>query len=148
MQDRARKKGRGLAIENGKFFVRIARKIGWDSAPTKEELMALPAKYGWKLKRKTLRGQKAAWRGAGDAPLWLEVERRIKARGTFAKGWRFMRFEASGTRIRIWIQNTVGYADTINERDNTAPKAAVYVAKVFQRKLTSLAKELTDGFGK
>jgi hypothetical protein len=111
--------------------------------------MGLVAKYGWKLKRKTLKGQKRYWKGAGDAPLWLEVERRIRARGTFARAWRFRNFEdAGGSRIRIWIQNTVTYAKEINDRDNTAPKAAVYIAKRFQRDLSRLATKLSSTFGK
>jgi hypothetical protein len=148
MRQRAKKDGTGLAWKNARFFVRLSKKIGWDSAPSKDELYGLVGKYGWRLKRKKLTGQKRFWKGAGDAPLWLEVERRVKARGTYAKAWRFRNFEDYGGRIRIWIHNTVKYAGEINERDNTAPRAANYISKRFQDALQRTARNLSNSFGK
>jgi len=153
MRKDARAQGKPLAMQNANFFVRMAKKIAKeDSTPTVQE-MESKRSLGFRLKIKdpritTVQG----WykRSLKDRKQIIdeEIARRIRARGTFAKGWRFWKFEDSGDVIRIWVKNSVGYAEKINERDHTGEKAAVFVAKLFQRKLNSLSDKLTRNFGK
>ncbi len=139
MGERATARGTTLAYSKGKFFVRMARKIGWDSAPSVAELQAVRERLGWRMIR----------RGNAKTPD-AELARRIRRRGTFAKGWNFLRYEVStvGYKIRIWIRNKVGYSKLIDDRDHTAEKAANFVRGTFQRDLKRLAAGLTGGFGK
>jgi hypothetical protein len=139
MSERANSRGTNLARSKGKFFVSMAKKIGWDSAPSVAELQAVRERLGWRMIR----------RGGTKTPD-AELARRIKKRGTFAKGWAFMRYDVStvGYKIRIWIRNRVGYSKLIDDRDHTAEKAANFVRGTFQRDLKRLAASLTGGFGK
>jgi hypothetical protein len=139
LSKRASDRGTTLAKQKGNFFVRMARKISWDSAPSVEELQAVRARVGWKM----------IMHGKAKTPD-EELARRIKMRGKYAKSWRLLKMETSmvGYRIRIWIRNRMGYSKLIDDRDHSADKAANFVKGTFSRDLQRLAKSLTGDFGK
>lgn len=146
MERRANERGKTLAFKEANFFVRITRKISReDSTPSVAELQALAA-------RKTLFVGTGANKHLSSDPAAIakEVARRIKRRGTFARGWSRLFADTSivGYRIRIWIRNRVGYSKLIDDRDQDSKKSANFVAKVFQRDLKRLAGGLTGDFGK
>lgn len=135
MQKDAEKKGNDLAQQQGNLFVRLARKLGWTKAPTRELIGNLLSQYGGRLKRKP-----------GVTPE-QEVKRRMRARGTFARRWKIWKIERSRLRIRIWIFNTVTYAD-VSKLSMVAEQAANQIGQRFQKRLTALASKIMKDFGK
>ena len=134
MQKAAKDKGKDLAKDQGNFFLRTTRKLGYIVAPSKDDLFAVFRKLGNKIKRKK-----------GVTPL-KEVMRRIRARGTFARGWKIERVESSGTRIRIYIGNAVKYAGIVESKERVASRSADIVGAGYKAKLQKLAKQVTSIF--
>lgn len=133
------KEGRSLAIEQGDFFARMARKIGWSIAPSKEKLDAVAVSLGSRMKRRVMKnGRRASFA--------QELNFRKRARGMFAKGWFVAKVETAGSTIRIWIVNLVDYAGTVNEGKHVAERAADVVGQSFNRKLKKSAQSVCDGF--
>ena len=134
MRTTAKRRGRDLAEDQGNFFVRMARSFGWKVAPSKEELIDVAGSLGNRLRRK-----------AGVTPA-KELARRIRARGTFARGWFVSNVTSSGNVIRIWITNRVTYSGVVDNRTNVASKAANVVGGKFKSKLDKLANQCTSVF--
>lgn len=133
LQKSAEKKGRDFAQDQGTFFLRLTRKLGWALTPTKDTLNALLLTYGGRLKRK-----------AGVTPA-KEIARRKRARGTFGRRWYIKSVETNKLRIRITIANTVSYAD-IQKLSVVAVKAAEVVGGRFQNRLKGLAAKIMGDF--
>jgi hypothetical protein len=134
MQQAAKDKGKDLAVQQGNFFLRLTRKLGWEAAPSKDDLWEVYRRLKGKLRRKK-----------GKTPL-QEIMRRIRARGTFARGWKTDRVENTGTRIRIYIGNAVKYAGIVDGEKKVADRAADTVGGTFKRKLQKLAEQVTGVF--
>lgn len=135
MQESAEKRGRDFAQDQGTFFLRLTQKIAWTLAPTKDLLQGLLLTYGGRLKRKP-----------GVTPA-KEIARRKRARGTFARRWYISKIEKSKYRIRIWISNTVTYADTPRLAE-VVKKSAQVVGQRFQKRLIGLAQKITGDFNR
>ena len=134
MRATARKRGRDLAEDQGGFFVKMARTLGWKVAPSKEKLIDVAGSLGDRLRRKP-----------GVTPR-QELARRIRARGTFARGWHISHIENARARIRIWIMNRVTYSGIVDDRTKVASKAADVVGGKFKAKLDKLASQCTSAF--
>jgi hypothetical protein len=134
MQKAAKDKGKNLATDQGNFFLRTTRKLGYIVAPSKDDLFAVFRKLGNKIKRKK-----------GVTPM-KELMRRIRARGTFARGWKIEKVESSGTRIRIYIGNAVKYAGIVENKERVASRSADIVGAGYKAKLQKLAKQVTSIF--
>jgi hypothetical protein len=134
MQQAAKDKGKDLAVQQGNFFLRLTRKLGWEAAPSKDDLWEVYRRLKGKLRRKK-----------GKTPL-QEIMRRIRARGTFARGWKIDRVENTGTRIRIHISDPVKYSGIVESRKNVAGRAADTVGSTFKGKLQKLAAQVTSIF--
>ena len=134
MEKTAQSKGKDLAVEQGNFFVVMARRLGWTVAPSKDELDAVFQKLRGRLKRKK-----------GVTPL-QELARRKRARGTFARGWKLSHIEKKPRAIRIWIGNAVNYAGIVEDEHHTTKKAADVVQDRFKGKLDRLAQQVTGVF--
>jgi hypothetical protein len=134
MQQAAKDKGKDLAVQQGNFFLRLTRKLGWEAAPSKDDLWEVYRRLKGKLRRKK-----------GKTPL-QEIMRRIRARGTFARGWKTDRVENTGTRIRSYIGNAVKYAGIVDGEKKVADRAADTVGGTFKRKLQKLAEQVTGVF--
>jgi hypothetical protein len=135
LQEDAEKKGHELGEDSANFFLRLTKKMGWKAAPPKETIQALLGQYGGRLKRKP-----------GVTPE-KEIARRLRARGTFARRWYIQKVEKSRLNIKIWIANTVSYADA-PKLAQVVVQAATVVGKSFQRRLTRTAEKIMQGFGK
>ena len=136
LQKRAKDQGKDLATKEANFFLSLTRKLGWKAAPTREELDMVARKLKFRLKRKP-----------GVTPA-QELARRKRARGTFARGWVMGKIEQSGSRIRIWIVNFVGYSGKVEDEKHVAQTAANVVRADYQGKLNKLASKITSMFGK
>ena len=134
MQKAAKDKGKDLATEQGNIFLRVTSWLAWTAAPSKDDLWEVFRKLKGRLKRKK-----------GVSPM-KELMRRIRARGTFARGWKIDRVESTGTRIRIHISDPVKYAGIVESRVNSADKAATKVGGNYKAKLERLAKQVTSVF--
>jgi hypothetical protein len=75
-----------------------------------------------------------------------ELTRRLRARNTFSKGWRFWLINQSKERIQIWIQNTVKYSAIIEERDHVTISAGNYIGERFQRKLAAITRKINQAW--
>lgn len=134
MEQTAQNRGKSLAKDQGGFFLRMAKRLGWQLAPSKEELLALKNEYGNRLRRKKGR------------TVDQEVARRVRARGAYAKSWMFDRIESNKYRIRIWIKNRTNYSGLLERQKHVAARAAAMVGGRFQEKLKRYAKQVTDAF--
>ncbi len=134
MEKTAHSKGKDLAVQQGNFFNSMARKIGWEIAPTRDELEAVFRKLNGRMKR-----------AKGKTPL-QELERRKRARGTFARGWHVLKLESLRGRIRIWIGNDVKYSGIVEDQHDTTKKAGQIVQGRFRGKLDRYAKQVTGVF--
>jgi hypothetical protein len=134
MEKAAKDKGKDLAQEQGNFFLRTTRKLGWQAAPSKDDLWDVFRKLKGRLKRKK-----------GVSPM-RELMRRIRARGTFARGWKIDRVESGGTRIRIYISDPVKYAGIVEDKKHVASRSADIVGAGYKAKLERLAQQVTGIF--
>lgn len=134
MEKAAQEKGKSVATIQAGIFLRLTKRLGWKAAPTRDELDAVAKRLKWRLKRKP-----------GVTPV-KELERRKRARGTFARGWKLGKIEQTGTRIRIWIVNAVKYAGIVNDDKHISEEAANITRADYQGKLQKLAKDVTGVF--
>ena len=134
MRKAARDKGKDLADSQGKAFLQTTKREAWKAAPTKDLLVSTAQRLGWRLKRQ---------KGVSVAK---ELARRIRARGTFSRGWKITGISSAATKIRIWIGNAVTYAGAADAKSHSAEKAANIVGGKFKDKLTRLAKAATSMF--
>lgn len=129
----AEKRGRDLGQDQGNFFLRMTKKLGWQLAPSKDMLNGLLSSLGGRLKRKP-----------GVSPV-QEIARRKRARGTFARRWYISKIEMRPSVIRIWISNTVTYAD-LPRLAVVVKKSAEIVGGRFQKRLVGMAKKIMGDF--
>lgn len=134
MSKTAQSGGKDLAKDQGYFFLRIAKKLGWEIAPSKEELQGL-TKLGWRIKRRP-----------GVKTPEKEIARRLAARGAYARSWIIEKIESERYRIRIWIKNKTKYSGILESEKHVTKKAADYVGGRFKSKLERLAKQCTASF--
>ena len=131
----AHKEGRTLAKQESNVFLRIMKRISWQSAPTREEINTVYARLGWKMKRRK-----------GTKTPEAERDRRLRARGTFARAWFVVSVSEAGSRIRILLKDKANYSTEIAERDGTIEKAQQRTLRGWGSKLNRVAKKLAGNF--
>ena len=134
MEKAAQSKGKDLAVQQGDFFNSMARKLGWQLAPSKDVLFGIYRKMKGRLKRKK-----------GVTAL-QELARRQRARGTFARGWHVMKVESTRSRFRVWIGNNKNSAGIVEDKFHSAKTAARIVQRQLQGKMERFAKQVTGVF--
>lgn len=134
MRDSAAAKGKDLAKQQGEFFLRDMKRESWEIAPTPAELSAVAEKLKWRLKRKK-----------GKTP-GQELQRRIRARGTMARGWKITRIDSQKYRIRIWLEDDVGYSGKVDAEKGVTDKAEKKRGGEWKKKLDQLAERVTRDF--
>jgi len=134
MRDNAATRGKNLADVQGQDFLRTIKQEGRKIAPTPQELYDTAARLGWRLKRKP-----------GVSPA-KELKRRIRARGTFARGWQIVRITSERFRIRIWLEDKAAESDKVDTRHGVSDKAEKKSGGRFKRRLNQLADTLTRLF--
>jgi len=143
MAKTAKDKGKDMAGDQAKIFLSMTKKESWKEAPDVGEINKLLL-----LGPRLLIGTGAKKTNKG---VWTiekaqkEIDRRIRARGTFARNWKITRTESRGFSIRIYIENEVKYAALINER-GASHRAAKKTYTKFKSKLDRLAKQSTGAF--
>lgn len=141
MREDALKQGKDFAKKESNFFLRVMRKISWESAPSRQTLYSVYNR---------LAGEGKLWsmiRRGGTKTPEAELERRLRARGTFARRW----FVASITqpskwRIRILLVDKATYSSQIAERDGTVEKAKTKTLQNWKSKLDRVASSITRRF--
>lgn len=133
MRYMAQKKGKELGQEQSKKFLRMIRANSWKEAPSKAELLSLPQKLNWRIKRKKGGAMK-------------EIRRRVRARGTFAKSWRISKVIEQPYRIRIWIVDTLPYAGAVESKSHPAENAAKSMESSFRARLEKYAQQVRSTF--
>lgn len=104
----------------GKYFVQNTKQVAMKSAPTEDAIrskfasLAGRIKYRGKVRKNIPQHQREE----------AELRRRIKVRGTFAKGWKFFKFEKTKTGMKYFIKDSVGYAQIVDSKVHPADIAA------------------------
>ena len=135
LRDDAHKEGRTLAKKESNVFLRIMKRVSWQSAPTREEITSVYERLGWRMKRRK-----------GTKTPEAERDRRLRARGTFARAWFVVSVSEAGSRIRILLKDKANYSTEIAERDGTIEKAQQRTLRGWGNKLNSVAKKLAGNF--
>ena len=134
MRDQAASKGKTMATEQGNDFLKEAKKQGREIAPTPEKIVAKARQLKGRLKRKP---------GVTTAK---EISRRIRASGTFAKGWFISSITSEKFRIRIWITNKSAESGKVDSDKKVSDKAEKITGKRFKSRLDKLAQSVTKTF--
>jgi hypothetical protein len=134
MRDQAASQGKTMATVQGNDFLNEAKKQGREIAPTAETLTTVAHKLKGRLKRK---------KGVTPAK---ELSRRIRARGTFAKGWFISSVTAEKFRIRIHLTNNSAESGKVDADKKVADKAEKITGKRFKTRLNKLADSVTRTF--
>jgi hypothetical protein len=131
----AHKEGRTLAKVESNVFLRIMKRFSWESAPTRETIKSVYERLGWRMRRR--RGTKTPE---------AERDRRLRARGTFARAWFVVSVTEVGSRIRILLKDKADYSSQIAERDGTIEKAQQRTLRGWGDKLNRVARRLAGNF--
>lgn len=134
MEESAKREGKTMTEKQGEFFIKIAKAQGWLIAPTPQTLTAVAQKLKGRLKRKP-----------GVTPA-KELQRRIRARGTFARGWVTTKIESVGMSIRIWVKNKSAFSEVVDNEKKVFDKAKSQAQGRFKENLTRLADRITKTF--
>jgi hypothetical protein len=134
MRDHAASKGKDLADTQGKDFLNEAKRQGRLIAPTPEKITAKAKELKWRIKRK---------KGVSPAK---ELSRRIRARGTFGRGWFISKITSEKFRIRIWITNKSANSEYVDQQKKVSDKAEKAMGGRFKKRLDGLAKSVTSRF--
>jgi len=134
MRDQAASKGKTMADVQGKDFLNEAKKQGRIIAPTPETITATAKRLKGRIKRKP-----------GISP-GKELARRIRARGTFARGWFISNITSEKFKIRIWITNKSAESEKVDQIKKVSDKAEKATGGRFKSRLNKLADSLTNKF--
>lgn len=134
MRNNASSQGKSLADVLAKGFLADIKKESFKIAPTAQTLTEVAVKLNWRLKRK---------RGVTPAK---ELARRIRAKGTFARGWQFWKTESARFRIRIWLIDKSSNSETVDSQKKVSDKAANITGSKFKTKLNQMADRIMGGF--
>ena len=132
--DNAAKQGKTLAEVMGQTFLADMKAESRQVAPTPELLVETAKRLKWRLRRKK-----------GVSP-GKELARRIRARKTFARGWKFWKQEGSGLRTRIWLIDTANQSGKVDDQKHVSDKAEKITGRKYRSKLDTLASKLMGGF--
>jgi len=134
MRDQAASKGKDMATVQGADFLNEAKKQGRLIAPTAETLTETAKKLKGRLKRKP-----------GVTPA-KELARRIRAKGTFGRGWFISNVTSERFKIRIWITNKSANSAEVDSEKKVSDKAEKASGGRFKIRLDKLASSVTSRF--
>jgi len=131
-------KSEALVKTFGKYFVQNTKQVAMKSAPTEDVIRSKFASLNGRVK---LRG-KVRKNISRKAALEAELKRRIKVRGTFAKGWKFWKFQKTQTGAKYFIKDSVGYAQIVDAKVHPADIAAARLESRYRDALQKLIPPL------
>lgn len=134
MRDNAAAKGKDLADVQSRDFLITVKQEGRKIAPTPQELYDTAERLKWRLKRKP-----------GVSPQ-KELKRRIRARGTFARGWQILKIESQKFRIRIWLIDKSAESEKVDQQHKVSDTAEKKSGGRFKARLNKLADAITRSF--
>tara|TARA_R110000744_G_scaffold60999_3_gene126258 strand:+ start:150 stop:596 length:447 start_codon:yes stop_codon:yes gene_type:complete len=134
MRDNAESQGKTLAEKMSSEFLKEIKEQSWQIAPTPQEITAKARELKFRLKRKP-----------GVTPK-KELARRIRARGTFARKWKFWKTENKKYSIRIWLIDTSADSGRVDEEKKVSAKAEKITGKKYKSKLDRMASKIFNGF--
>jgi len=134
MSAQASSQGKTVAEVQSKDFLNEAKKQGWLVAPTPETITA---------KAKQLKGRLIRKPGVTPAK---ELARRIRARGTFARGWYISNVTSERFKIRIWLTNKSAESAKVDQQKKVSDKAEKATGGRFKSRLDKLAQSITSNF--
>ena len=139
LRDNARKQGKEFGRKEAGFFLRIMKRVSWESAPSRATIQAVydglvASGRRWYMVR----------RGRSRTPE-QELARRLRARGTFARRWFIASItQPSRWRIRILLVDRADYSDRISARDGTIKRAKEKTLRGWKSKLDRMAKRISN----
>jgi hypothetical protein len=135
MEKLQKKKGKIMMKKHGRFFVNRTRRVAREHMPTPAIITAEAQVLGNRIKR----------RGKAKTAA-QELARRIKAIGLFARGWRFWKFDTPKDHIRLWIHDTIGYAESQDSKYSPSVIAADQLRGEFAAKMQRMMDEIAKEF--
>lgn len=135
MRSDAQQQGKQFGRQQSTIFLRIMRRISWESAPSRAELDAVYHRFGWRMIRRQ-----------GTRTPEQELARRKRVRGTFARRWFVASVSDLGSRIRILLVDRANYSEEIARRDNTVARAQQRTLRGWGDKLNRIARRLAGNF--
>jgi len=136
MRENAESKGKTLTEQQSQIFLRMMKTESWKAAPSKDELFQTAQELKWRLKRK---------KGVSPAK---ELKRRMRARGTFARGWQILKVESAQYRIRVWLIDKSTDSAKVDKRHGVSKRTTEKMGGNFKRRVDNLAKQLTNDFNR
>lgn len=134
MRDNAASQGKTLGEQMGGIFLKDIKSEGWKEAPTPEELNAVAMRLKGRLKRKR-----------GVTPM-KELQRRIRARGTFARNWKIEKIQSEKYIMRIWLRDSAASSGKVDSEKGVSNRAEKITGRAFKTKLDAMADKLTNSF--
>jgi hypothetical protein len=135
MEETAKRGGRTVAEQQGQFFIKIAKAQGWLIAPSTQTIIE---------KVKSLKGRIRHYKKGSTVK--QELDRRIRARGTFARKWVTTKIESVGFSIRIWVMNKSAFSEIVDKQKHVFDKSAEMAKSGYKAKLDKLADQTTKAF--
>lgn len=131
-------KSEALVKTFGKYFVQNTKQVAMKSAPTEDAIRSKFASLAGRIKYRAKVRKNIPQRQREEA----ELRRRIKVRGTFAKGWKFWKFEKTKTGAKYFIKDSVGYAQIVDAKVHPADIAAARLESRYRDALQKLIPPL------
>lgn len=135
MEQTAQREGKTMTEKQGEFFIKIAKAQGWLIAPNPQTIID---------KVKSLKGRIRHYKKGSTVQ--QELQRRIRARGTFARKWVTTRIESVGFSIRIWVMNKSAYSEIVDRQKGVFDKSKAIAQSGFRDRLNKLADKITKNF--
>ena len=135
MEESAKREGKTMTEKQGEFFIKIAKAQGWLIAPSPETIIN---------KVKSLKGRIRHYKKGSTVQ--QELQRRIRARGTFARKWVTTKIESVGFSIRIWVMNKSAFSEVVDNEKHVFDKSASIAQRGFKDRLGKLADKITSSF--
>ena len=134
MRDNAATQGKTLSKQMSQVFLGDMKAQSRLITPTAETITNKAKQLKFRLKRKP-----------GVSPI-KELQRRIRARGTFARKWKIWKTEDAKHIIRIWLIDTAASSDLVDSQKKVSAKAEKVTGSKYKNRLNKLADSLTRGF--
>ena len=134
MGENAANQGKTLAEVLAAGFLKDMKEQAQMVAPTPQELTTTAKQLGWRIKRKP-----------GMTPA-KELARRIRAIGTFARGWKILKTESKNLKVIIYLIDTASQSGKVDSEKKVSEKAEKITGAKFKTKLGAMADRIMRSF--
>jgi hypothetical protein len=134
MRENASRQGKDLAKVQADDFLKSLRMEGKAIAPTPDRIFTDVKNAGFKIYRKP------------GKSVQQEIQRRIRARGTFGRAWQIVKITSEKFAIRVWMINKSGESAKVDAKKGVSDKAEKISGNRFKSRLNRLADSIMGQF--